>query len=301
MNEILLKLIPIILIFLLGYLLKRIKILKKEDGDLFLKLNFYVSLPASVLLSLMNIRLSLDFLLLPVSAVLIIFTTYFLSLFLGRRLRLDKKSFGVFLVGSMIMNTGFLIPFAIAAYGNEGLARLLLFCILETVYWFLLLFYYLACKYGDNNRNSVQMIKKILISPPMWALILGIVFNLLNIRFPLAMNNFLTIIGNLTIPLILLSLGLYFSLKMIKPLSILSAIFVRMGLGLILGLVFVKLFNLEGLNSAIVLLGAAAPVGYNTLTFSSMENLDKEFSTNLVSFSILIGIIFIPILIFLIG
>jgi len=300
MNEILLKLIPIILIFLLGYLLKRIKILKKEDGDLFLKLNFYVSLPASVLLSLMNIRLSLDFLLLPVSAVLIIFTTYFLSLFLGRRLRLDKKSFGVFLVGSMIMNTGFLIPFAIAAYGNEGLARLLLFDFGNGLLVFTFI-YYLACKYGDNNRNSVQMIKKILISPPMWALILGIVFNLLNIRFPLAMNNFLTIIGNLTIPLILLSLGLYFSLKMIKPLSILSAIFVRMGLGLILGLVFVKLFNLEGLNSAIVLLGAAAPVGYNTLTFSSMENLDKEFSTNLVSFSILIGIIFIPILIFLIG
>jgi predicted permease len=71
--------------------------------------------------------------------------------------------------------------------------------------------------------------------------------------------------------------------------------------GLMLGFILVKLFDLEGLSKAVVLLGAAAPVGYNTLTFSSMENLDKEFAANLVSFSILTGIIFIPILIFLIG
>jgi len=280
--------------------LKRIKALKKEDGDLLLKLNFFVSLPASVFLSLISVRLAQEFILLPIVAVLIIFVTYFLSYFLGKHLRLEKKSFGVFLIGSMIMNTGFLIPFMIAAYGNEGFARLLLFDFGNGLLTFTFI-YYLACEYGENNKKTVQMAKKILVSPPIWALIAGIVFNLLNIRIPSAVDNFLATIGNLTVPLILLSLGLYFSLKMIKLLPILSAIFTRMVFGLMLGFILVKLFDLEGLSKAVVLLGAAAPVGYNTLTFSSMENLDKEFAANLVSFSILTGIIFIPILIFLIG
>ncbi len=95
----------------------------------------------------------------------------------------------------------------------------------------------------------------------------------------------------------MLSLGIYFSPKLVKIFPLISAIVIRMLFGLLLGFFFVELLNLEGLTRLIILIGSAAPVGYNTLTFSSLENLDKEFAASLVSFSILIGIVFIPILI----
>ncbi len=300
MNEILIKIIPVILIFVLGYLLKRINLLSKDNGDLFLKLVFYISLPALILLSITNIQLTLDFIYLPIIAILIILVTYGIAFFIGKLFNLGKTSFGVFLVGSLIMNTGFTLPFFIAAYGEEGLARASLFDFGNGLLTFTFIFY-LACKYGDNKRDSKTMIKKFLYSIPLWALMSAILLNLMNIQIPNLGINFFQLLGNMTIPLIMLSLGIYFSPKIVKLSALSSVIFIRMFVGLLLGFLFVYLFNLEGLNKIIVLISASAPVGYNTLTFASMEKLDKEFAASIVSYSILIGIIFIPLLISLLS
>lgn len=297
MNEALIKIIPVILVFVLGYFLKKINLLKKEDGDLFLKLVFYVTLPALIILSISNIKLALDFIYLPVIAALVILITYFASYLTSKSLRLQNKSLGVFLIGSMIMNVGFTLPFIIAAYGQEGLARISLFDFGNGFLVFTFV-YYIACKYGRSKKESKTMIKKFLLSPPIWALVIALILNLAGLKTPVVAENFLQIIGDLTTPLIMLSLGIYFTPKIVKFLPLSLAMIIRMLFGLFLGLVFVKLFDLEGLTRVIVLLGSAAPVGYNTLTFSSLEDLDKEFAASLVSFSVLIGIIFIPALIF---
>lgn len=298
MNEILIKIIPVMLIFVLGYVLKRINLLNKKNGDLFLKLVFYVSLPALILLSVTNIQLSFDFIYLPIIAMLIILVTYVIAYFTGKLFNLKKPSFGVFLVGSLIMNIGFTLPFFIAAYGEEGLARASLFDFGNGLLVFTFVFY-LACKYGNNKRDSKAMIKKFLYSPPLWALTTAIVLNLVNVKIPNMGMNFFQLLSNMTIPLIMLSLGIYFSPKIVKLGALSSVIFIRMFIGLLLGFLFVYLFNLDGLNKIIVLIGASTPVGYNTLTFASMEKLDKEFAASIISYSILIGIIFIPLLIFL--
>ena len=127
MRILLLKILPIILIFFLGNILKRVRLFKKEDGDRFLSLVFYVSLPALILLSITEINLSFEFIYLPICAVLIIFGTYGVALLGSKFFHLDKKSYAVFLIGSTIINTGFTLPFFIAAYGDEGLARASMF------------------------------------------------------------------------------------------------------------------------------------------------------------------------------
>ncbi len=296
MSDIFLKIIPVILILLLGYVLKRLNILKKEDGDLFLKLVFYIALPALIILSLAKIDLQVDFVFLPISAALVIFTISGVAFLVGKLLKLPTPTFGAFLVGATIMNIGFALPFFIAAYGEEGLARVSLFDFGNGLLTFTFV-YFLACKYGVNNSSQKAMAKKILVSPPIWALFIGIIINLTNTSIPLLANTFLQLVGGLTIPLIMLALGVYFSPKLVSVTPIFVATFIRMVGGLAVGFIVVQLFGLEGLNRLIVLIGAAAPVGYNTLTFSSLEKLDKEFAANLVSFSILIGVIFLPVLI----
>ncbi len=297
MNEIIVKIIPVILIFILGYFLKRIKVLDKQNGDLFLKVVFNIALPALIILSITNIDLTFDLMYLPLIAVLVIMCTYFISRFIGKFFHLNSQSFVVFLVASLIMNIGFTLPFFIAAYGDEGLARISIFDFANGLLTFTFI-YYLACKFGGTSKGSKVLIKKFIYSPPLWALIVALVLNLINVKLPHLGRDFFQILGNMTIPLIMLSLGIYFSPRIIRFGAMSTSIFIRMGVGFLLGLLFVNLFNLEGLNQIIVLIGASAPVGYNTLTFSSMENLDKEFAASIISYSILIGIIFIPLLIF---
>ena len=55
--------------------------------------------------------------------------------------------------------------------------------------------FYLACKYGNNKRDSKAMIKKIFYSPPLWALIIAIILNLIKIEIPNIGMDFFKILG----------------------------------------------------------------------------------------------------------
>lgn len=290
MNEIITKTIPIFLIFLLGYVLKKNGILKKEDGDIFLKTVFYVAAPSLIILSVSNIDLRFNFIFLPIIAGLIILCTAAVAYLIGSRLNLPRKTLGVFLMGSMIMNTSFLLPFIIATYGKEGLA---IFSIFDSGNAFVVFtfIYYVACKYGDNDRDQFVMMKKFIFSPLLWALVVAVIINFSNFTIPGIAVDLFQLLGNLVTPLVMLSLGVYFSLSTTKLMPVIVAIVVRMIFGFFLGFVFVSLFKLEGLSRMTVLIASAAPAGYNTLTFSSLENLDKEFAANLISISILLGFV----------
>jgi len=296
--DIILKIIPVVLIFLLGYILKRLNILKKEDGDLFLKVVYYIALPALIIISIADVELRLNFVFLPIAAVLTALTTTLISFWTGRILRLPRPSLGTFIIGSTIMNIGFTLPFFITAYGKQGLARITMFdfgnmaIIFTFVYW-------LACKHGATGIDQKVMVKKLLLVPPMWALAIAVLLNLLKIPIPSFINDFLGMVGWMMTPLVMLALGLYFSPKMVRMGPVFSATFIRMILGFACGFVLANLFGLEGLNRSIVMIGSAAPVGYTTLTFSYLENLDKEFAASLISFSIIMGMIITPALILL--
>lgn len=296
MQILLSKILPILFIFFLGVLLKRIRLFKKEDGDRFLSLVFNVSLPALILLSVTQIKLSFDFIFLPICPVLIIFGTYVFALLASKFFHFDKKSYAVFLIGSTIINTGFTLPFFIAAYGNEGLARASMFD-LGNGLLVLTFIYYIAVKYSDNQSSTKTLIKKFLFLPPLWAFIPGFFLNLLHVKLPVTAFNFLETIGNLTIPLTMLALGIYFRPKVVNLKALISVISIRMLFGLLIGFLLVYAFHLDHLNRMIVLINAASPVGYNTMIYSSLENLDTELAASLVSFSIFFGLFFTPLLI----
>jgi len=294
--NVILKIIPVILIFLLGYVLKRLNILRKEDGDLFLKVVYYIALPALVIISIADIKLRLDFVYLPISAVLVALVTTAISFWTGKALRLPRATLGTFIIGSTMMNIGFTLPFFITAYGKEGLARITMFdfgnmtMIFTFVYW-------VACRHGTSSIDKRVMMKKLLLVPPMWALVIAIFLNLMKVRIPFFIDDFLQMVGWMMTPLVMLALGLYFSPRMTRMGPVLSATFIRMILGFAAGLFLTKVFGLTGLNRSIVIIGCAAPVGYTTLTYAYLENLDKEFAASLISFSILTGMIVVPLLI----
>lgn len=281
------------MIFILGYLLKRVKILSQKDGDLLLKLFYYVSVPSLIVVSVSQMSFTAELLWLPVIAALIIIISYVVSGFVARLLDLRKPSVGVFLVGSLVMNTGFVFPFMFAVKGEEGLARASLFDFGSVILVFTFV-YYLACKHGNNTNGSLAMMKKCLFSPPLLALLTGLFLCINRLQLPVIALQFFKTLGNMTSPLMMLSLGIYFSPKVIKMRPLLSAIILRMGLGFLLGLIFVKAFDLHGLNKTVVLVCSAAPCGISTLVFSSMEELDNEFASSIVSYSTIVGLLLIP-------
>ena len=300
MSVVLFKIVPVVLTFLLGFLLRRVGLFNKSNADLFIKLFFHVAMPALILLSVPRLELSLKVVTLPLMAALINLSTCGIAYAVGRRFHLDRPAFGVFVIGSMVMNTGFTFPFILSAYGPEGMAFAALFDFGNAAV-VLSFGYYLACRYGgDGNQGSMALLRKFLASSPLIALVVAVVFNLAGVHVPEVGIEFLKILGGMTTPLMMLSLGIYFDTRIFRTGPLSAVIALRMLLGLLLGSLCVVLFDLHGLVKVVVLILSSAPAGMMTLTYSTMENLDKDFAASVVSYSTLIGLFLVPLFIILI-
>lgn len=300
MNPFVEKIIPLILAFFLGIIFKAIKLLHKEDAPVFLRFVLTVSLPALTILSISRVQLRGDMIFIPISAMLVVFAMYGISQGVGKALKLPKTTFGSFLVGTMIMNTAYALPFFLARYENEGLARASLFDMGNTFLIFTFT-YYNAIKYGDNSKGDRIQWKKFLRLPPLWAMIVAFALKALSVPIPQVGTEFLSLVGAPTTPLIMIALGLYFEPKLQRLGKALLAIFIRMGLGLGLGLALATIFGLEGITRVVVIVTSATPVGFNTLIFANLENMDREFAATMVSISILIALFYLPFLIWVFG
>src|SRR5690606_24815057 len=102
-------------------------------------------------------------------------------------------------------------------------------------------------------------------------------------------------IGTISILLVMVALGVHFKPRRVRSALILYPILLRVGLGLALGWLWVLLLDLDGLTRSLVLFGAVAPVGFNTLVFASLEKLDEEFAAGVVSLSVLISLFYLPV------
>ena len=208
------------------------------------------------------------------------------------------KSLGAMLVNTMIVNNAFMFPFILAGFGGEGFALAALFDFGNAVMTATFT-YALAFRYGGEEHTSKTMIMKVIKSPLFWALILAIILSVSDISLPVIAVNFLEPLGKMTAPLILIALGIYFTPKLSHWKLVGVTLLIRMVFGLMIGVVIASILGLDGQAYAIVCLCAAAPIGFNALTFSSLARLDVEYTSSAVSFSILIGMFYIPVLMYI--
>jgi predicted permease len=300
MSDVIAIVTPIIALFALGLLLRQIKLFSQEDADILIKMAFFVSLPAIILKTIPNVEISLQFLILPLIAFVTIILMFVFSFTTVKFFNFEKKTEGVFIIGPMILNLGFNVPFVIAAYGEEGFARASFFDIGNLILM-LSLIYFLAQRYGSPYTPPKLFNKKLLTSPPLLALFIAIILNISNFTFDPVIIDLLNLLGALLTPLLMIAIGIYFNPSQKNLIPALAAVLIRMGVGLFLGLSIVFLFNLDALSEKIIIISAAAPIGFNTLTFATLEDLDKEFAANIVSIAIPIGILMITVLLILLG
>lgn len=290
--------IPLIAAFFLGIFAKKVKFLSKDDAPILLKFVLSVSLPALAIQAIYNVELHANMLLIPLLAMGIVMVMYGLGHLANVFLKLPKRTFGSFLIGVMIMNTAYALPFFHTFFGDEGLARASLFDFGNSFMIFTFS-YYNAIKYGGKEDKDKIEWKKFLRLPPLYAMAIAFIIKFSGYVIPSVAMDFLSMTGSPTTPLVMVSLGLYFEPKINNLGKAFLAIFIRMVLGLFVGWGISLLFNLQGLTATAVTVGASLPIGFNTLIFADLEDLDREFAATMVSFSMIIALFSLPLLIYL--
>ena len=280
----------------IGFLLKKLNILKINDSKILLNIVFFIALPALIFNSFSkDIPLTASNIPLVLSSIFILPICLTIAYIFKNIFNLPQSQQKVFLISTMIANTGFIIPYVKILNENTGLTYLFLIDIFNGILAYTVAYYISSPEYQKNNFKSIFL--NLIKSPPLITIIFSILINLYKINIPEEIYYITENIASLVVPLILISLGLCFNFSLsLFNYKVITPVAIRIFIGLITAIGYCYMFNLEGLMRNCIIIFSAAPVGYNTVIFANIKNLDTEYATNIISLSIMLSIPFLPVL-----
>ena len=269
----------------------------KETADYLIKLVFHIFLPATLIHSLIRLPLTPSLLVLPVSGFLVALLCYLFGFLIKGSLDIGRKTQGPFLIACGAMNQGlFTYPFFLMYLGTEGLSYVAFYDVGQAILA-LTLGYYFAIKFGNASVDYRRLMKKMIAFPVMWAFSFALLINSLSLTSLIQpVCPLIEILHNCTVPLVMLSLGLFMEPRIREAKAMTAVIFTRFLLAFLFALLLVSIFNLQGLERITVLIASVAPPAMITLVYSVEEKLDTKFTAALISLSIVIGLIYVPLL-----
>lgn len=294
MAELLFRFIPIFALFAFGVLSRRRNWFDEADARRMLDIVLWLAMPALILSTVSALPLHAELMFLPVTGGLILVLSWPVAVFLGRRLALPASALGVFVISPMVMNIAAEYPFVLAVWGAEGFGRMALFDLGNSLIVFTIT-YTLACIYGGRAGDVRGIGRRLATFPPLWALVVALLMNRLDITLPEGVAQALHTFGSAVVLLVMIALGIHFRARLSLPLPAVLAIALRVVLGSGIALALVVLFDIQGLDRLVVLFGAMAPVGFNVLVFSARERLDDELAATVASISLLLAFVYLPV------
>lgn len=269
-----------------GVVLRGTGVATARDGDFLFLLNMYVCLPALVFLALSEVAITPELMVFPLAALAMVGLGY-----VGGRGVVHARGMGtsrgaVVVIGFMIVNSSFALPFAEALYGEAGVARIAAFDIVNTTLVFTAA-YAVAARANPAHSGRAVLLGRLVRTPPLYGIALGLLVNVTDATVPDAVTTVLAPFGAVTPVLIAVATGILF--KPVRGQFRRAGQFAaaRLLLGLLVGLVVVLAFDLEGVDRGVLLLLAVAPLGFFAVTFSSLENLDVDLAAQTLAVSLL--------------
>ena len=287
------KLMPIILFFVIGYTLKMMKILSKEDASVLLKLIFYLMSPAVIIMSVSTMEFTKTLIYYPISAICIHCVMIVIGLIFSKFIKLTNNERKIFRGGILIMNMTFILPFFIVFFGEKNVYLLSLFDAGNLIMITTVVYSIFVSQKDDSIKDKIIKIVK---SPLIMALVIGIIINVTKITMPEGIRITLQQIASVTGVLIMIALGAYFTPKFSRlKLSLIIIALKVIGI-LIVGTIVGRILPLDEMGRTIILLGALSPVGNNILTYVFITDGDMELAINVVSLSIILSFINVSLL-----
>ncbi len=225
---------PIFLVMILGWWLKKISFLTDEFVSVADKLVFKVALPVMVFKDIAGADLSQDF---NLRFVLFCFfgTCIFFSVIwlLAELFIKDKSMIGSFVQGSFRGSAAILgIAFAQNIYGSSGLVPMMIVASIPLFNIFSVIVLMRSANAEETDKAVVvkKTLKGIVTNPIIIGIFAGIPFALLKIQFPVILEKGLQSVAGLSTPLALIAIGAGFAVDaaMDKWKPVLAASFIKL-------------------------------------------------------------------------
>ncbi len=291
------RLAAVAALFFVGIVSRRAGLAGEKQGRALLAFVFNVGLPILIFGALAGVELRREHALLPVAAICVSLAGWGAAAIVARRFGLPRTGEGAMVMCAMSLNNSMIYPFAalsLRAAADTQLVAIemghaLLVWTVTTV---------IACKYGGHADDIPVLLKRTLLAPPLWVLFISLALNVGSAPIPRNVLHAVLLVGQFAILAVPLAMGLLVSARGLRRPEVITAVALRSGFGVLVGLALVWLFGLGGSGAAIAIIGSAAPIGFTAVVLSSREGLDLDLAASAAAVSVFLGSIWIPLAMF---
>ncbi|XPV69444.1 MAG: AEC family transporter [Halarcobacter sp.] len=282
--------LPIALYLLFGYLFK---IFFKDNSKELVEFVIYFSLPAIVFYKIYPLELNETTLGLIFMFNCIILVNLLISYYVGKFLKLDKKTLATFMIVATFGNTSFIgFSYIDSFYGQDYVVYALIYDLFGS---FLLLVSLgmIIINWGSGQHVNIKgIVKSVLFFPPIIMFFITIISKLFIV--PEFIMNTMGTIGSTLVPIAMIAIGMKLEVKNIfyKVKVVSFAILVKMLIVPVIVLVLFSIFyNLDDTWSKTTILEVAMPPMTMAVVLAIKGGLDERLAINALVFGVLISLL----------
>lgn len=297
----------IIGIITVGYCLSHAGWFDDHSTKLIAKLVTQIALPCYMLSTIMTdfstseLKALLPDLKFPVISMSVLFIV---AIIVARLLHIRSNRRGLFESMFFISNTVFVgLAVNVALFGQKSLPYVLVYYMANTTFFWTLGVYLISRDGGQNQHFTVRQSLKQIFSPPLLGFMTAVVLVLLHVKLPSFLMADFRYLGDLTIPLSMIFIGIAVQSAGLKQIH-----FNRYNLGVIFGrfLLAPALMSLlvipspmPTLMKQVFILQSAMPAMTNAPVVARLYGADSNYAAIMVAETTILSLIVIPILMFL--
>lgn len=227
---------PVFLVMVVGYVLKRIHLLNDEFVRISNQFNFKCTLPVLLFTDIASTNIRANFDARYVCFCACVTTIAFFGIWIGAKICIkDKSIIGAFVQASYRSSAAVLgVAFIQNMYGTSGMAPLMIIGSVPLFNIYAVLVLTFESNDGTARGSTADTLKRACINiaknPIIISILLGVAVSFFNVRFPVIIDKTLGLIADLASPLALIAIGAGFrgraAIAKIKP--TLAAAFIKL-------------------------------------------------------------------------
>ena len=280
---------PVFLLTAIGFIWVKLDI--EYRVEFVTRLAMTLSLPCLIFVSLMNTQIPPEILKAVSLAAIMSYSLVTLASFI--LVKILKLNISTYLAPLIFGNTGNLgLPLAFFAFGTEGLSYAVVIFAIMATYNF---------TFGVWIISGGGSIVKATKEPLVWGTVLGLIFLINNWKTPLFLTATLELIGQMAIPLMLITLGVAIArLRLINLSRALVITLTKFFICLVLSIIVGRYYQLGHIPFSVLLLQLTTPVAVTSYLLATKYDNGSDDIASLVIISTLISVIYIPVILYFI-
>lgn len=238
-----------------------------------------------------------------------IFLAYIVGRIAAKVLHIRRERQGVFVTCFFIANTIFIgLPVNLALFGTQSVPSVMLYYMANTTMFWTLGIYHIVNDSQGRKGNmplfSAQTIKKV-FSPPLMGFLIGLALVLANIKLPNFLLTSFQYVGNMATPMSLLVIGIEMA-----GISLSDIHWDRDVVGALIGrflvcpacvLALLPFIPVTPMSAQVFTMQASMPAMTQMTVVAKSIGADVRYSTQVTFITVVMGIVVIPLYMFIVG